>query len=406
MKVFSPSSFSFFISLLSIFGVRFTNANTSQPERDLADFILRNYSTNYRPVHDPRTTVYVQVLPTIYGIVDLDELRESITYMIWQQYTWTDEMLQWENRSNQTWPDLEFDKFELIYIPVSLIWVPDVVVFNVLEKKDIIDRNQVIAKVYKNGTITAEFPQVLDTRCTFDISEFPFDTQNCTMTYGSWSLPSNEIFVTTTVNELTDLSGLVLHNHPEWDVIAMSSNNRNAAYLEDASTNATGERFSELDITLTIQRKPAYYIYVLIVPTFVISLINTIGLFSTKRERDDKVTMGLTTLLTMAIILTIVTNEVPKSQLGLPLLGDYVLFEILISSAGIIVTNPMNEKHQEILDMLRMHLLRVEKHSESKRQRWILEDQWARVLMNVDLIMMILFIIGNVIGTLLIIFSK
>uniref|UniRef100_A0A914UIT4 Uncharacterized protein n=1 Tax=Plectus sambesii TaxID=2011161 RepID=A0A914UIT4_9BILA len=68
----------------------------------------------------------------------------------------------------------------------------------------------------------------------------------------------------------------------------MSSNNRNAAYLEDARTNATGERFSELDITLTIQRKPAYYIYVLIVPTFVISLINTIGLFSAKREREDK----------------------------------------------------------------------------------------------------------------------
>uniref|UniRef100_A0A914VUG6 Neurotransmitter-gated ion-channel ligand-binding domain-containing protein n=1 Tax=Plectus sambesii TaxID=2011161 RepID=A0A914VUG6_9BILA len=326
--------------------------------------------------------------------------------MIWQQYTWTDEMLQWENRSNQTWPDVEFYQLELIYIPVSLIWVPDVVVFNVLEKTDIIDRNQVIAKVYKNGTIRAEFPQVLATRCTFDISDFPFDTQNCTMTYGSWSLPSNEIFVTTTVNELTDLSGLVLHNHPEWDIIAMSSNNRNAAYLEDARTNATGERFSELDITLTIQRKPAYYIYVLIVPTFVISLINTIGLFSAKREREDKVTMGLTTLLTMAIILTIVTNQVPKSQLGLPLLGDYVLFEILISSAGIIVTNRMNEKYQEILDMLRMHLLRVEKHSESNRQKWILEDQWARVLMNVDLIMMILFIIGNVIGTLLIIFIK
>lgn len=80
-----------------------------------------------------------------------------------------------------------------------------------LEKKDVIERSLVIAKVHRNGTVMAEFPQVLTTICSFDISDFPFDTQNCTMTYGSWSLPSDEIAVSTTVDDIANVSGIVLH---------------------------------------------------------------------------------------------------------------------------------------------------------------------------------------------------
>jgi xanthine/uracil/vitamin C permease (AzgA family) len=59
-------------------------------------------------------------------------------------------------------------------------------------------------------------------------------------------------------------------------------------------------------------------------PPFLITCLNIIGVFAPFNdggEREEKVTMGLTTLLTMAVILMIITDQMPKSSIT-PLLGS------------------------------------------------------------------------------------
>jgi hypothetical protein len=52
---------------------------------------------------------------------------------------------------------------------------------------------------------------VIDFRCHYNIANFPFDTQNCTLVYGSWALTKDEILVTTDLPEIvTNLTGIIL----------------------------------------------------------------------------------------------------------------------------------------------------------------------------------------------------
>uniref|UniRef100_A0A914WSC5 Uncharacterized protein n=1 Tax=Plectus sambesii TaxID=2011161 RepID=A0A914WSC5_9BILA len=317
------------------------DSNTNA-ERELVEALLQNYSTTTRPVFDVTKPVRVVVYPTIYGMVDLDEIAESLTLMIWQGYRWTDEFLEWNNRSDEFFTSKESKNLSMINIPITQIWTPDVVVFNALDRTDIIERDQLIAKIYKNGTVLVSIPQVIPFRCRFMIEYFPFDTQNCTLVYGSWALTKDEIVVSTELNAtVTDLSRIVLQAHSEWDILSLTNEHRLTDYMDEIASLDVGNIFSELHMTLTMKRKPAYYIYVLIIPTFVLTQINNMGMFvphNAMSEREEKVTLGLLTLMTMAVILNIAADQVPRSAKGLPLLGWFVMFSILISALAILIT--------------------------------------------------------------------
>jgi hypothetical protein len=89
-------------------------------------------------------------------------------------------------------------------------------------------------------------------------------------------------------------------------------------------TGALELPFIDVFYDIKIQRKPVYYIFTFVVPSFIITTIAIIGIFSPFSDaghREEKVTMGLTTLLTMAVILLIITDTMPKSPEGVPLLG-------------------------------------------------------------------------------------
>lgn len=99
---------------------------------------------------------------------------------------------------------------------------------------------------------------------------------------------------------------------------------------------ADGMLFVEVSYDLKFTRKPAYYITSFMWPAFIITCMSIIGIFTPYTEmgqRVEKVTFGLTALLTMAIVLMIITGEMPKSSNGIPLLGEHILFNLLCLSS-------------------------------------------------------------------------
>ncbi|PAV93104.1 hypothetical protein WR25_27312 [Diploscapter pachys] len=106
----------------------------------------------------------------------------------------------------------------------------------------------------------------------------------------------------------------------------------------------------ELHYIVDLRRRPTYYVFVLYVPTFIVTLLSLTGLFTpfnNEGERVERVTLGLTTLLSLAVMLTIVGDDMPKST-NLPQLGIYVLAEILLVSIGVLVTIVLLLFHQRI----------------------------------------------------------
>lgn len=45
-----------------------------------------------------------------------------------------------------------------------------------------------------NGEITWDAPAITKSSCVVDVSYFPFDSQECNLTFGSWTYNGNQVF--------------------------------------------------------------------------------------------------------------------------------------------------------------------------------------------------------------------
>ena len=93
--------------------------------------------------------------------------------------------------------------------------------------------------------------------------------------------------------------------------------------------------------TLTVERKAAYYVITLYIPSFLITSLCLIGLFSPSTahfERSEKCSMGSNTLLNMTVILLIVSSLMPKSATQFPLLGWYIVVEMAVAGVATVIS--------------------------------------------------------------------
>ena len=87
--------------------------------------------------------------------------------------------------------------------------------------------------------------------------------------------------------------------------------------------------------TLELKRKPLFYIFNLIIPSLVVTLICILGLFAPSSSgggRTEKVTLGITTILALSIILLVIGDQIPRTSTVIPRIGKSVepLFLVFI----------------------------------------------------------------------------
>lgn len=80
------------------------------------------------------------------------------------------------------------------------------------------------------------------------------------------------------------------------------------------------ELFPFISITIEIKRKPMFYVFNLILPCVLITGIAMLG-FYMPSDSGEKVTLGITTLLSMTVFLMLVAESMPPTSDSLPLIG-------------------------------------------------------------------------------------
>ncbi len=87
----------------------------------------------------------------------------------------------------------------------------------------------------------------------------------------------------------------------------------------------TAERcFTYANFSLKIKRKPLFYIFNLVIPSFVLTILCFMGLFSLSSstgERTEKMSLGVTTMLALSIILLVIGDQMPSTSVLIPIIG-------------------------------------------------------------------------------------
>lgn len=182
--------------------------------------------------------------------------------------------------------------------------------------------------IYPNGEVLWVPPAIYQSSCTIDVTYFPFDQQTCIMKFGSWTFNGDQVSLALyNDKKFVDLSDY--WKSGTWDIVSVP------AYL---NVHADSEP-TETDITfyIIIRRKTLFYTVNLILPTVLISFLCVL-VFYLPAEAGEKVTLGISILLSLVVFLLLVSKILPPTSLVLPLIAKYLLFTFVMNTVSILVT--------------------------------------------------------------------
>lgn len=181
------------------------------------------------------------------------------------------------------------------------------------------------AVVSSNGEVAWLPPAIYKSACKIEVRNFPFDQQNCTLKFRSWTYDHTEI-------DLILLSDFASRDDfkpsGEWDIISLPGRK-----------NEDPEDLTYLDITydFIIKRKPLFYTINLIIPCILITSL-AILVFYLPSDCGEKITLCISVLLALTVFLLLISKIVPPTSLAVPLIGKYLMFTMVLVAFSIVTS--------------------------------------------------------------------
>ncbi|XP_028818840.1 neuronal acetylcholine receptor subunit alpha-10a [Denticeps clupeoides] len=284
----------------------------------LLNDLFSNYTSALRPVEDTEDILNVTLQITLSQIIDMDERNQILTAYLWIRQEWVDVHLTWNKDG--------YDGLDTIRIPGSYVWRPDIVLYNSADDQftGTMDTNVVIRH---DGKITWDSPAITKSSCKVDVSYFPFDAQQCRLTYGSWTYNGHQLDILNAM-ETADLADLI--DNVEWEVLGMPAIKNIILY------GCCADPYPDVTYTLKLKRRASFYVFNLLIPCVMISFLAPLG-FYLPADSGEKVSLGVTVMLALTVFQLLVAEIMPPSE-NVPLIGKYYIATMTMITASTALT--------------------------------------------------------------------
>ena len=136
-----------------------------------------------------------------------------------------------------------------------------------------------------NGTVKWIPSSIYKSSCEVDMTNFPFDEQTCKFKFGSWTYDGYKVDLNFLGNS-SDIDMGEFMPSSEWDILSSEGRRRVRRY-----TCCGDDPYPELIYFITIKRRTAFYIVVLILPCILLSCL-TLVMFWFPPQRPDRTGLG------------------------------------------------------------------------------------------------------------------
>ncbi|XP_033826154.1 neuronal acetylcholine receptor subunit alpha-9-I [Periophthalmus magnuspinnatus] len=287
--------------------------------RKLLNDLMENYSNALRPVEDTDSALNVSLQITLSQIKDMDERNQVLTTYLWIRQVWHDAYLKWNKE--------DYDDLEMINIPSDLVWKPDIVLYNKADEEEDSGTSNTNVKLRYNGEIIWDSPAITKSTCVVNVAYFPFDKQECNLTFGSWTYNGNQVDISLGMDG-GDLSDFV--ENVEWECLGMP------AYRNVMMYGCCSDPYTEITYILRLKRRSSFYIFNLLLPCFLISFLAPLG-FYLPADSGEKVSLGVTVLLALTVFQLLVAESMPPAE-SMPYIGKYYIATMTMITASTSLT--------------------------------------------------------------------
>ncbi|XP_065200624.1 neuronal acetylcholine receptor subunit alpha-7 isoform X10 [Planococcus citri] len=305
-------------------------------EKRLLNNLLRNYNPLERPVAVESEPLNVTFGLTLQQIIDVDEKNQILIANLWLTLEWVDYNLKWNSS--------EYGNVRDLRITPKNIWRPDILMYNSADEKfDGTYHTNVVVR--SNGSCLYVPPGIFKSTCKIDITWFPFDDQYCDMKFGSWTYDGFQLDLEMKSEDGGDLSNFITNG--EWYLLGMPGKKNTVVYA------CCPEPYVDITFIVQIRRRTLYYFFNLIVPCVLISSMALLG-FTLPPDSGEKLTLGVTILLSLTVFLNLVAETLPQVSDAIPLLGTYFNCIMFMVASSVVLTVVVLNYHHRTSDNYRM----------------------------------------------------
>ncbi|EYC32366.1 hypothetical protein Y032_0003g1535 [Ancylostoma ceylanicum] len=316
------------------------------------------YNSSDRPVLNENDAVNLTIIANALTLLRMDQAEETAIFSAEFILEWKDAFLKWD--------PAEFDGQKRVKIKEVQIWRPDVTVSTSIAKESLLDASERYVDVFYDGVVRQSVYAVYTNLCNMKVNEFPYDSQVCTIDIGPWSYTDEEVHSIPGKSIESPYTGF--EGNSEWDFTKLLT-------FEKRSCDSDADfQFTEVRFELYVERRPQFYLWVLLIPTFVITTVSICGLFIPTNTLGDREEKGSKKFFLSSL------RRIEKPKKG--------------ATALLMQSSPW----AEFLTSLRS-LLSYLDEEEVDRLR---ELAWLKLFDRLDVVLLIVFLIGNCIVTIVV----
>ena len=301
-------------------------------EQSLLSTLLANYSTLTRPATSTHKAVSVEFELVLSKIVRLNIRNQVLVLNAVVMLRWFDPQLAW-NMS-------EWNNTNYLNVPASSLWVPDIMLYNTAleESKSPSDMYKAKVQIDFRGQMSWAAPVTLQASCSINIKWFPFDSQTCTLTFGSQSYTRSRLDLKFRRQPKTAqaIKGSTHYDNGDWTLKGVTSQRTEGKF------DWSPEPYALVEYTFDLSRLYNYYLIYLVLPCVGLIFLAPF-MFYLPADSGERTGFGVTVVLALSVYLLVISDKLPEKSDKTPLIGALyiVVFFLLViaMSVGIITTH-------------------------------------------------------------------
>ncbi|CAF3365085.1 unnamed protein product [Rotaria sp. Silwood1] len=280
---------------------------------ELYDRLLTKSRPSIRPIQNDLQKINVRLGFSLIRLVSVNEDDSLITIRAHINQTW--------NTSVFGWNSTLYANVQHFRVPAHSIWTAKIELINPSTTTDY-EANHFI-DVQSNGRFELSYSTLLTSPCNFDMKNFPFDQQTCTIKLGSTLYDINEVSISQAIDFVIDEPSLMPNGYY---FVSHTIEQKDIFF-------AGFERsYDQISIHINIHRRSEYFIRLINLPGAILMLL-TLTIFFLPPSASERIIYGSLLLICQFILLIIFAFHIPK-RLGAswPWMGNAIFYDICLTA--------------------------------------------------------------------------
>ncbi|KAK7100584.1 hypothetical protein V1264_023508 [Littorina saxatilis] len=304
-------------------------------------------------LHSVLATVYpdngrrVEVNLTFFpiNIISLFEREQRFTISGWFYVTWYDPHLRWSPP--------KYGNIHRVYVNDHQVWKPDLTIINGADSLQSVSGFSSELALSSDGLLEWYPGNVFVATCKMDLTRFPFDSQDCSFQLSTWIYTAETVQLVPNSNPIRADNW---HENSEWTLERLD--------VEVYNHTSDGQLYPYVEYHFHMKRRSAFYILKFLAPIVILSAVNAF-VFCVPPESGEKVSLAVSTMLSLAVFLAYLTDITPSNSDTVPEVAIFVFLHLTLGACGVVCN----------ILLLKLHFYRIQQSQ--MRRRKLTERLWT-----------------------------